>query len=352
MAFDDAGITVTVTPLPATAEVLVTWSSSWPDGTWYQVYLDAVLIGATQRRAMVLPWPGTATGRAWVHVGAVPASEVAVVQPPAAPAALGTGARPVLTWKGGMYQKVAGRDVAGWTIFRGRAPGGAVDTAAPVGAVPAQGVVGPEGGWGVGGWGTGGWGRPRRTYQFRDQTLAGGTWNYRITPVNDQGQPGAGSDVSVAVTAPPRSPTPVADDPWGRRLIADTSGGSPRLRWGHSPDWSDPAAPVDEVQRIAVRPLGADGGSVTLDYGGATATVPALSPAVVVQQLLEDAIAALAGNITCTGGPLGAQDVTVTFGGALAGTDITAGLTVASDDLTGPEPSYTTTIETDQQGSP
>ncbi|MEW4569319.1 hypothetical protein AB1L88_15750 [Tautonia sp. JC769] len=327
MAFDESGITVWLEALPDSVELLARWDDARPPGTWYQVYLNGRLLEETRSRSLVLPWP---EGRCVVRVGAVPEAEAGTFQAPAAPAGLGTGTRPTLSWAGGPHQRVAGRPVVRWDVFGASEADGPIDYSTPIGLVAAVSGSGKTGGWGSGGWGSGGWGRAARRYRFRDRDRPSGRWHYGIVPVNDRGVRGPAAEVSVVVAAAPRGPTVVPGDPWHRRVRIEQAAGGPRIAWGHSPDWAGAPTASNEIQRIAA--VGttppSPAGSMTVLYGAFSAGLAQGATAASIRTSLESSIPPLDGNIAVTGGPLGTADVDVEFIGALAETDITDGLAI------------------------
>lgn len=230
MPFDGSGILLRLVPDRAAGEVVASWEDSRPAGTWYQVYHNGRLAARTTARRVSLP---LGPGRHLVQVGAVPEAEAAVIQPPEAPAGVGSG-RAVLTWTGP-------GSAAAFRVWRGPTPGVAPDPAtdAPAGPdIPAGRVPG----WAVGGWASGGWGAGSRAYRWADpEALAPGTWHYAVAALDAAGQAGTAATLTVEVAGPPRAVSPIAGDPEGRRVAIDaTNPAAPVLRWGHSPDWTDP----------------------------------------------------------------------------------------------------------------
>lgn len=80
---------------------------------------------------------------------------------------------------------------------------------------------------------------------------------------------------------------------------------------------------VNEVQRITVTTAATPSGTFTLTFNGqTTAPIAYNATAAAVDTALEALSSIGAGNVTTSGGALGASPVTVTFQGALAGTDV------------------------------
>lgn len=90
---------------------------------------------------------------------------------------------------------------------------------------------------------------------------------------------------------------------------------------------------TNEVQQVSITGS-PTGGSFTLLRGTATGAIPYNAAASAVQSALEALPAIGAGNVACTGGPLPATPVIVTYQGALTCTNVAAP-TVNSNSLTG-----------------
>lgn len=108
---------------------------------------------------------------------------------------------------------------------------------------------------------------------------------------------------------------------------------------------SDLGGLSNEVQSLAITGTPA-GGSFTLTYvDQETSNIAYNANSTAVQSALRALSNVGTGNVTCTGGPLPGSAVTITFTGALAGTDISQ-LTVDASGLTGgtsPAAAVTTT---------
>ncbi len=237
MAFSQSGITG-VNVQADGPELLIQWTSSAVQGTFFQVYVDTRLAWYGTARQCYAPIPAGASGRnVWV--------DVATVDPAEAPldfssnlASLSQGGPLVqLSWTGGTYLDPTGLDdLQGFRIYRGDTPGAAVDMTAPVGDIPAY-----PGGWicdgfGLGGFGLGGFGRSSSSYTWKSVGLTSGSWQFVVVPYDHQGKNrGAGQTVSVTVTASPRPP---AAPPSGPRLTYSYSGPDSRqvtINWLPSP---------------------------------------------------------------------------------------------------------------------
>ncbi|MFI1678841.1 hypothetical protein [Streptomyces sp. NPDC020607] len=110
--------------------------------------------------------------------------------------------------------------------------------------------------------------------------------------------------------------------------------GTDSLTWIDGPGWRGLAPLSNEEQSVAITG-GPTGGTYTLTYSGQTTAGIAYNATATA---VRTALAALSnigtGNVTCTGGPHPGTPVTVTFTGALAGTDV-AQMTGSAAGLTG-----------------
>jgi hypothetical protein len=227
VAFSQA--TITDGPILAHAgrELVVTWASSSPDGTVFQVYLDGSLTWFGTARRVRLPWPSDDTR---IEVGTVAAGEGATDFSGSLPAAPNDRVR--LDWTGGSWQ---GADLAGFRIYQGMVPGGAVDYTKPVATVPATVAGVSYDGWGLFAWGSGRWGQASVPYSWTSGRLAGGVWTFAVVPFDQAGnEQGTHLTVSATVVAPPRPP---AADGQGVRLsyTLDPATRQPTLTWLASP---------------------------------------------------------------------------------------------------------------------
>lgn len=208
MSFDQSSIS-DVAPSRSGTELLVTWVSSAPAGTTFQVYLDNVLAWSGTDRAVHLPWP---TGRNLrISVGAVDAGEEDTDFSSSLAALDPTFAN--LTWEGGTFLAA---DIAGFRIYKSATAGGAVDYTTVVKVIPAYpgGVI--TDGYGMGGYGHGGYGHAASTYTWQTPSLSNGSWTFAVAAFDAAGnEPASPATVAVVIAAPPRPP---AADSQGRRL--------------------------------------------------------------------------------------------------------------------------------------
>jgi hypothetical protein len=220
MAFDPSPITAIRAFLDG-AELFVTWTSTAPPGSYYQVYVGHRLA-----------WHGTALGcvtvlpvhAAAIHVGTVQASEIKTNFSGSLASVGGSGNRVTLNWTGGTYLDPTGNDdVVGFHVYRGTTPGGAVDYSKPVGTVAAYSAGVILDGWGLGRWGKGGWGRADSSYSWTSPPLSRGTWNFAINVFNSAGIESPALTASQAVAGPPNPP---AMDAQGQRLTYSYNAGT------------------------------------------------------------------------------------------------------------------------------
>lgn len=227
MSFDDTVISG-ISAKPFDADLFLSWASSEPAGTTYQVYLDQRLVWHGTALSCVVPLP---TARVQVDIGAVGVGEgttdfSADLDPPP-----GTGSRARLTWLGGTYLD---DDIKGFNVYGEGTPGGGIDYDEPlafVAAYPANVILD---GFGYGGFGQGGFGQSASSYEWTSDPLTSGTWEFGIKPITYAGNEGTAVEDSVDIEVPPEPP---AADANGNRLTAslNTSNSIVTLSWLASP---------------------------------------------------------------------------------------------------------------------
>ncbi|WP_431980007.1 hypothetical protein [Streptomyces qinglanensis] len=110
--------------------------------------------------------------------------------------------------------------------------------------------------------------------------------------------------------------------------------GTDSRTWIDGPGWRDLAPLSNEVQSIAITG-GPSGGTYTLTYGGQTTAGIAYNATSTQVRTALTALSSIGtGNVTCSGGPHPGSAITVTFTGALAGTDVEE-MTASGTGLTG-----------------
>ena len=212
MAFDQTWIT-NLAAMPAGPDIFVTWQSTAPPGSWFQVYLNGTLAWSGQANRCCLHRPLVVSGESvWVEVGSVAPSEIHRSFRDSLKS-LPLGGHVQLTWEGGTYLDPRGQDeLAGFRITRSRIPGTPCDPSNVVGTVAAY-----PGGWitdgfGQGGFGRGRFGRAATAYSWTSPSLASGTWEFAVIPFDSQGNSiSAPRTVSVITRAAP-SPAGTSSD--------------------------------------------------------------------------------------------------------------------------------------------
>lgn len=227
MPFDDSVIS-DISARPFDADLFLSWSSSAPAGTTFQVYADGVLSWHGAELSCVVPLP---SHRVRVDVGAVAAGEgktdfsAGLTPPP------GTGSRARLTWTGGNYLDPDG-SLRGFHIYGEATPGGGIAYGTPLGFVAAYPGGRGTDGFGMGGFGSGGFGSGSGSYSWTSDPLISGTWNFGVKPVGTAGNEGTATTASVAISVPPAPP---AADANGKRLTYTYLSGTVTLNWLASP---------------------------------------------------------------------------------------------------------------------
>lgn len=184
------------------SELRITWASSAPFGTVFQLYADNRLVYAGRQRACTLP---AAFAGSVLRVGVVDPAERLTDFGASLPAVPGAARRPELSWDGGTYLLP---ELASFRVFRGATPGAPVDYGSPpVAVIPAypRGVL--NDGFGVGGFGRGGFGLAASSYRWVGPPLAAGTWHFGVVPVGNDGSQGPAWEPSVTIATAPDPPT-------------------------------------------------------------------------------------------------------------------------------------------------
>lgn len=200
MSFDDSSISdLRIKRL--IGGIVLAWNSSEPDGTFFQVYIDGLMIASTMKRSIMLPH-GTPGRSRFIQVGKVDPSEANQITG-SLPSAPTSGDRPRITWSGGTYLS---ESIESFCIYRSSTPGGSVSYSNPIGIVPAypNGII--EDGAGVGRAGQGGAGRSESIYSIRVAPLPTGTWRFGIKPRDSAGNLGTAIEMNVSSLAFPTPP--------------------------------------------------------------------------------------------------------------------------------------------------
>jgi hypothetical protein len=201
--FSQTNITYVNPPIQNGTQLLLSWGSSAPAGTLYQVYLNQQLVWSGVGLSCAIPLP---TAIARIDIGTVGSGESQTSfqsELPAAPALQAT-----LSWLGGTYEGV---DIAGFHIYGEQTPGGGIVYTAILGTVPAYvaGII--TDGFGYGGFGQGGFGQSSASYSWTSQPLSGGTWNWGVKPFDTAGNEGPAQTTAVTIAAPPLPPAPFSN---------------------------------------------------------------------------------------------------------------------------------------------
>lgn len=210
MAFSESTIT-NASWRSIDGDIVITWTSSSPEGTTFQVYLNRSLVWHGQARTCTLP--PTASGTlATIDIGTVAVGEDLLDFSSSLPSTLGTGTRIKITWQGGTYEAI---DLKAFNIYAGLTPGGSVSYTTPLATVTAYpgGII--TDGFGQGGFGRGGFGRSSANWTWISVPMARGTWNVAVKPLDTAGNEGTAVTGSVTITGPP-DPLPRFTD--GKRL--------------------------------------------------------------------------------------------------------------------------------------
>jgi hypothetical protein len=226
VSFSQSSITCVHPPVQHGTQLLLSWVSSAPAGTLYQVYLNQQLVWSGVGLACSIPLP-TAISR--IDIGTVGPGDTQVdfvSELATAPARQAT-----LSWLGGTYQ---GPDIAGFHIYGEQSPGGGIDYTTILATVPAYvaGII--TDGFGYGGFGQGGFGQSAGAYSWTSQPRSGGTWNWGVKPFDAAGNEGPAQAAAVMIAAPPLPPSPFSD----MTRLQSTYNSSSRqvtLNWNASP---------------------------------------------------------------------------------------------------------------------
>lgn len=197
-SWGQATITTVAPPVYRGSQVYLSWTSASPAGTWFQVYLDGVLAWVGRKTSVTLPIPA---GPKRVDIGVAPTGQEHTSFASLLPSHPTRQA--VLTWLGGTYE---GADLAGFHVYGGDVPSGAVDYTTPLATITAY----PSGiysdGFGEGRFGYGGFGASAGSYTWTSESLAGGTWAFGVKPFDLAGNEGTAATQTVSISAPPRAP--------------------------------------------------------------------------------------------------------------------------------------------------
>lgn len=231
MAFDSSVIS-NLMFRPDDADLLVTWSSTAPEGTSYQLYIDHRLVWTGTANRVHLPYPD---GPVTIDVGAIADSETHTDLSSSLPPVAGSGSVVNLAWTGGTYLDASGLDdIEGYRVYSSTVAGGAVNYGTILATIPAYAGSEILDGFGLGGFGGGGFGRSEASYSWRSEPLAPGIWNFAVKAFDAAGNEAVGSTTSQTIAGPPNPPAANAN---GVRLTKSYNSGTRvvTLNWLASP---------------------------------------------------------------------------------------------------------------------
>lgn len=186
------------------ADPRLSWDSSDPPGTVFQVYVDGRRVWSGTARSVPLALPSREPGSRYrVNVLAVDPADARADHSGLLPPADGGGDRATLFWYGGLFLDP---DLLRFDVFQSAAAGGPVDASRPVAAVAAYAKGVPRDGAGVGPAGVGGAGAAATVYAWTSRQLASGVWSFEVVPVTRSGVRGAPLAFTHAVSRPPLAP--------------------------------------------------------------------------------------------------------------------------------------------------
>jgi hypothetical protein len=227
MSFTQALITSVKRPVAVSPnEWQITWSTTAPASTWWQIYVDGAYAWSGQTTSTRI---AVGTSNPSITIGSVDAGDEYTPFSSAIPVVPKVYAE--LDWDGGTFE---GTDIAGFYVYSGTAPGGAVNFSSPLATITAY----PSGiytdGFGFGGFGEGGFGEAASSYSWTSSVLASGLWFFAVVPFDAAGNSGTSSTVSVLISGPPGEPSIL----FGNTRIVYTFDDATEeavLTWGASP---------------------------------------------------------------------------------------------------------------------
>lgn len=233
MAFDETLVAAVAQPAWDRGQIHLSWTSTAPDGSWFQVYVGRKLAWFGRPTQASIPAPPS---RARIVIGAVPAAERSTDFSATLPAQ--PSDRVTLAWQGGTFE---GPDIAGFRIYADEGFGmggfgaGGFGQASPVATVLAYTPGVYTDGFGYGGFGEGGFGAAAGSYKWTSDALSAGGHAFAVVPFDAQGDEGEAAVASTTIVAPPNPP---ARDAMGRRLTYtyDPTTHVATLAWLASPE--------------------------------------------------------------------------------------------------------------------
>ncbi len=217
MSFSQSTITSVNPPIYSGFQVYISWTTTSPAATWFQIYLNESLAwwGQATQATLILG----DTGPIRVDIGTVAAGEEQTdfsADLPSAPAR-----RAELSWLGGTFEAA---DITGFYVYGsdsaggygvngfGAGPFGEVDMSTPLADITAYPSAIQTDGFGFGGFGYGGYGQAAGTYTWTSDSLTRGNWSYAVVPYDAAGNAGTVTQVGVTINCPPLEPALFSDN--------------------------------------------------------------------------------------------------------------------------------------------
>jgi hypothetical protein len=203
VSFSEATITSINPPIQTGAELLLSWTSSSPAGTTFQVYVGSDLVWSGTGLSTTI---GAPSGTTRINIGTVGPGEARINFADMLPA--GPASKAELAWLGGTFEDP---DIAGFYVFGSLSPGGPIDYASPYATIPAYpgGII--TDGYGYGGFGQGGFGMAAGQYSWESAPLDSGTWPWAVVPFDMAGNQGPPTTASTTIMIPPNEPAAFSD---------------------------------------------------------------------------------------------------------------------------------------------
>jgi hypothetical protein len=225
--FIQSTITQVFPPIYRGGQLFLSWASSAPGGSWFQVYVNGALAWHGRATSCWVPSPA---GPVHVDIGTVAGGNEQVDYASSLPAT--PARRAELTWTGGTFEDV---DIAGFHVYGELTPGAGIQYGTALADITAYPQAITTDGFGLGGFGTGGFGQTGGTYQWISEPLEAGTWSFAVKPYDAAGNLGAAVTVAVTISAPPREPGLYPDGVTRLKYTYDEPSREVTIRWNASP---------------------------------------------------------------------------------------------------------------------
>ena len=207
MSFDPTTITEVLPPVPTQGHLWLSWKTTAPAGTYFQVYIQQKLTWWGTSTYCSVPVPSSAVR---IDIGSVGSGQQTTdFSSTLAPT---PDNKALLSWLGGTYLDSTGNNnVAAFHVYGSSSPGGSVNYGSMLATIP----IDPSDGFGLGGFGQGGFGRSAGTYSWESGPLDSGTWQFAVKTVDLYGNEGTASTSTIVIVGPPNPP---ARNAAGQRL--------------------------------------------------------------------------------------------------------------------------------------